>query len=81
MHKLEKITDDVFESEHPNGIDAGMQWTGRYYKEPTVGERFQFGTRNDHPRNWLLTSTVTEVIDDEVFKTRNSTYKLTKLED
>ena len=28
MYKLEKLTDDVFEGEHPNGVLAGMSWVG-----------------------------------------------------
>ncbi len=79
MYKLEKLSDDVFNGNHPNMIFSGMVWSGHFYKKPIVGDRFRFGTEKDHYREHLLTSTVTEVISDTVFKTRNSTYSLIKI--
>lgn len=75
---LRKVEDNVFNGNHPNGILEGMSWKGHIYKKPTVGERFKLGTIDDHPRNHLLTSTVIEIVDEHVFKTRNSTYMLKK---
>lgn len=77
LYKLEKISDDVFEGKHPNFILAGMSWVGIYNNPPTVGERFSLDDV-DHMGLYLRTSTVTELLDDGLFKTRNSTYKLTE---
>lgn len=74
MATLIKISDDVFEGRHPNGINEGFKEIGGYINGPVVGERYRF--------NNLTTSTVTEVTenDDESiqFKTSNSTYKIVK---
>ena len=75
MAKIIKVEDNAFGGNHPNGINKG------YTKEienllstPIVGEVYYFGS--------LRTSIVTEIVkeDDEeiVFKTMNSTYKITK---
>jgi len=80
MYKLEKLSDDKFKGNHPNFIKTGMYWVGRYIKKPIVGERFKFGTDKDHPREHLRTSLVKEVLENGVFKTTNSTYKLSKYE-
>jgi len=80
MYKLEKLTDDVFEGEHPNGVLSGMSWVGHIGHKPRVGQRFHFGIQKDRISEHLLTSTVIEIVDEETFKTRNSTYKLTKHE-
>ena len=75
-YKLIKISDDKFNGNHPNGIYEGFSYTAHITKKPVVGERFYFETISDHPRNHLFTSTVTEIVDDMIFKTNNSTYKL-----
>lgn len=79
MYKLEKLKDEVFNGNHPNGIDEGMYWTGHINSKPLIGERFHFGNHLDHPRNHLYTSIVTELLEDGKFKTSNSIYKLTKI--
>lgn len=66
--KIYKVSDDRFNGEHPNGINAGFTAEGVEYNKPTVGESYWGGG--------LRTSTVTEVIDDNNFKTLNSTYRL-----
>lgn len=80
VYILEKVV-DVFKNIgelHPNGIDLGYTKVGTYKEPPTVGERFEiFGNKIG---SYLITSTVTEIIDDETFRTLNSTYKLTKYE-
>lgn len=78
-YRLTKLSDDVFEGKHPNYILEGMQWMSNYDNKPIVGERFQFGGNGDHPDNLILTSTVMEVLEDGLFKTRNSTYKLEEI--
>ena len=80
IYKIEKISDDKFNGNHPNGIFEGYCLTGHIEKQPVVGERFHFGTDKDHPRNHLFTSVVTKILTNDTFKTRNSTYKLEKIE-
>lgn len=76
MAKLEKLSDDVFNGKHPNGINKG------YTKElrdgikasiPVVGKNYYFGR--------LRTSIVKEIVstnpEKTIFKTRNSTYCIT----
>lgn len=71
--KLEKLSDDKFNGFHPNGIDAGYVSFGELQEDVTIGERCLV---TDHFR-YLNTSTVTEIVDENTFKTRNSTYKIT----
>ena len=79
LYRLTKLSDDVFNGKHPNGILADMYWDGHINSKPKVGERFHFGNHLDHPRNHLWTSTVKELLNDNKFKTRNSTYQLKEL--
>lgn len=65
--KITKLRDN-FEGKHPNQINEGFIETGVMYEKPVVGHSFKLGR--------LFTSTVTEIIDDNTFKTLNSTYKL-----
>lgn len=80
VYILEKIV-DVFKNIgelHPNGINLGYIKIGTFKEPPTVGENFEiFGNKIG---NYLITSIVTEIIDEETFKTEHSTYKLTKYE-
>lgn len=66
--KIEKLSDDVFGGVHPNGINKGFISEGEEFARPKVGESYCVGG--------LHTSTVTEIIDENTFKTRNSTYKI-----
>jgi hypothetical protein len=74
MATLIKISDDMFEGRHPNGINEGFKEIGGYITGPIVGERYKF--------NNLTTSTVTEITEQDDncvnFKTQNSTYKIIK---
>jgi hypothetical protein len=79
IYTLEKISDDVFKGNHPNYVFAGDLRRGSYYEEPTVGERFHFGTAMDRLHNHLNTSIVLEVLGEGSFKTKNSTYKLIEI--
>ena len=71
-YTLTKVSDDAFGGEHPNYIDEGYTTIG-FKTDIIVGESYYFGE--------LRTSIVTEIISDSVkesiFKTQNSTYKLT----
>ena len=83
---LKKITDDMFNGHHPNLVLEGMEWIGHINSKPTIGDRFRIGTDKDHPRHHMLTSTVTDILVQSVngsyevlFKTENSTYRLTEI--
>lgn len=75
--KIVKLTDDVFGGNHPNYINEGYTQIGEVQKDITIGERFNVVGIN----NYLSTSMVTAIIDDETFKTMNSTYKVFKLDE
>lgn len=70
--KIEKITDEKFGGFHPNGIDVGYYEFGILDDDIKVGERCLV---RDHFR-YLNTSTVTEILSEDTFRTRNSIYKL-----
>jgi hypothetical protein len=73
-YKLTKISDDVFNGFHPNGIDKGYTKSGEILAMPKVGECFYIAG--------LRTSRVTVEMDAKnIFKTRNSTYQLLKIND
>jgi len=69
---LTKQSDDVFKGLHPGGIYEGYSKTGTLEEDLKVGERC---TVNDY-KSYLSTSVVTEIIDENTFKTKNSTYKI-----
>lgn len=69
---LTKLSDDKFEGKHPNGIDKGYLKQGMVWQEPIVGQSCYVGS--------LCTSVVTEVIDENHFKTQNSTYHIEYLD-
>jgi len=66
---LEKIEDNKFNNNHPNGINIGRKSYGVIIQRPVIGQSCYVGD--------LITSVVIEVIDDNTFKTLNSTYKIT----
>lgn len=57
----------------PDNMVVGYSHKGLYETEPVVGECFYIGT--------LRTSTVQEIIDEITFKTFNSIYQLTDIQD
>lgn len=71
---ITKLSDDVFNGFHPNGIDKGYQKVGTIENLPIIGERFKI--IGEGIGSGLLTSCVTEIISENIFKTENSTYKL-----
>lgn len=78
LYRIEKVSDDVFNGQHPNLIDEGFFVIGYFKFPPCVGERFFIQSPTSR-EDCLTTSTVTEIIDDETFKTNNSTYSLKKI--
>ena len=71
--KLVKIK-ELEDALHPNNIVEGIEKEGEFSKAPAVGECFYM--QYDKNENlWFRTSTVTEIIDERTFKTRNSIYR------
>jgi len=70
--RLTKISDDEFQGNHPNGINAGYIKEGFFTDRPEIGECFYVDN--------FRTSRVTYIIDDETFQTENSTYRLEYLD-
>ena len=69
---LTKISDDYFGGNHPNGIYQGHTIVGTVKDDLVIGERF---TVNNF-KNYLHTSRVKEIIDENTFKTEYSTYRI-----
>ena len=78
MYKFSKTNDDVFSGNHPGGIQEGYFRIGIFSIPPTVGNSFKI--LDPMTGKYLITSVVTEVIDEENFKTLNSRYNLRKYE-
>lgn len=79
-YKLTKLSDDKFKGNHPNDIHAGKTWLSDRKQTPRIGEIFHFGPEEIWDRyNHIWTSLVTEVLEDGVFKTLNSTYKIEEI--
>lgn len=80
QYKIEKVSDDVFQGAHPNGIDEGYTVIGDTITTLEIGERFIILG----PGKYLNTSPVTDINivspEETIFKTLNSTYKLTSYE-
>ncbi len=70
--RLTKLSDDRFSGSHPNGIIQGYTKEGVLHSSPEVGSAVYVGG--------MHTSTVTEIVDTNTFKTLNSTYKIEYLD-
>lgn len=75
-YKLTKVSDDKFKGSHPNKINKDYSITGYFEKSPIIGESFRIIGKG--LRNSLITSVVIEIVNEETFRTLNSTYKLEK---
>jgi hypothetical protein len=71
--KLKK-QNELPNARHPNNIEIGHVVEGEFNAEPKVGESFWVGVR------WR-TSVVQEIIDANIFRTYNSIYRWTVIED
>lgn len=67
LTKLKELPD----ARHKFNIAVGFTKEGKFIKEPVLGESFYVGYG-------YATSTVTEIISDDVFRTRNSIYQWVK---
>ena len=72
--EITKLSDDVFDGEHPNGIQAGYVKRGVVYEDPEPGSSFILvnGFYTSNVKSW----------DPEtgILKTKNSTYKIEVLQ-
>ena len=64
--------------EHPNNRPIGEVTVGTTESKPTVGSRFVVMRTFT---NWLITSDVVKIIDDNTFETYNSIYKWREVKD
>ena len=71
---LKKIEDTRFNGNHPNGIDVGYDRFGILSTDIEVGKKVHV----ENASRYLTTSFVTEIIDDNTFRTENSIYFITK---
>ena len=69
--RITKLSDDKFNGVHPNGINEGFTSEGVESYPPEVGQNYYGGG--------LRTSVVTKIIDENTFKTLNSTYKIEEI--
>ncbi len=74
--KLQKISDDVYNGNHPNGVYEGDILSGYVKTLPVIGEQFyMYDKLINKPVAW--TSKVVALNEDVgVIKTKNSTYKI-----
>lgn len=63
--KLNELSNAI----HPFNIPEGKMWEGFWVKDPKIGEPFVVGYS-------VQTSPVTEIIDNQTFKTLNSIYRI-----
>lgn len=77
---LVKISDDKFDGKHPNSINEGFVITGELIRSLKVGEGLQmYCDPNKDDYDWFGTSVVMEIINENTFRTLNSTYHIEKI--
>ena len=77
--KLQKISDDKFDGDHPNSINVGHTVYGKVLDDLKIGNNFMLVDVKGDSYGYFKTSFVLEIVDDNNFKTLNSTYKITNL--
>ena len=78
--KLTKLSDDKFDGKHPNFINEGFVISGSLINDLTIGEPlFMDCDENEYHFNWFHTSVVEKIINENTFKTKNSTYRIEKI--
>ena len=78
--KVVKMSDDKFGGKHPNGIESGYVVYGTIVNPVEVGSFLYLNKASGDAYGYFHTSEITKIIDENHFKTRNSTYKITKFE-
>ena len=66
--KITKLSDERFNNDHPNGINTGYEKCGTLLADIELGYSIRI--------NNLTTSWITEIIDENTFRTKNSIYKV-----
>lgn len=66
--KVTKLSDERFNNDHPNGINPGYEKCGTLLEDIELGYSIRI--------NNLTTSWITEIIDENTFRTKNSIYKV-----
>ena len=74
--KVVKLSDDVFEGRHPNGIKSNHTVYGAILNEVKVGEALFLDKAKGDSFGFFHTSVITEIIDENTFRTLNSTYHI-----
>lgn len=75
--KLKKIKSHNISERYQDG----HLFIGWFYTRPNIGSRFYFTINNDSDGSLVSTSTVVEIIDQNTFRTENSTYHLITIEE
>jgi len=73
--KLVKVK-ELPDAAHPDNKPVGYEKTGEIPSEPEVGKQFIVYPNNT---SVFITGIVTEIIDKNTFKTKNSVYKIKRL--
>ena len=74
--KLVKLSDDKFGGAHPNNVYVGMTVYGEMINNVKVGESLMLTNVRGEFYGWFHTSPIVEIIDENTFKTLNSTYHI-----
>lgn len=64
--------EELVNAQYPNNKEVGNMKVGKFIDYPIIGQPFYVGCR-------FRTSVVTEIIDKNTFKTRNSIYTFKEL--
>ena len=78
--KVVKLSDEVFEGRHPNFVNKGYTVYGEMAESLEVGKWLWLNKARGDAYGWFHTSVVTEIIDENTFRTRNSIYHIEIIE-
>ena len=74
--KVVKLSDDKYDGFHPNGIFRGYTVYGEIENPPIEGEALLIVKAKGDAHGSFHTSVITEIVDENTFKTLNSTYHI-----
>ena len=74
--KVVKLSDDKYDWFHPNGVFRGYTVYGEIENPPIEGEALLIVKAKGDAHGWFHTSVITEIVDENTFKTLNSTYHI-----
>lgn len=78
--KVVKLSDEVFEGKHPNFVNKGYTVYGEIAESLEVGKWLWLNKARGDAYGWFHTSVVTEIIDENTFRTMNSIYHIEIIE-